>query len=89
MPQAHGKMLKAHGKAFAVRCTQQRVHGTVTDGEMHGKEFTAHGKELPAANGGRRRQNFAVSPILAHGKDCIQRVFYFRRAFFLGTRQMD
>jgi len=62
----------------------------------HGKEPRvavspplAHGKELPAANGGRRRQNFAVSPILAHDKDWIQRVFYFRRAFFLSTRQMD
>ena len=35
VPQAHGKMRKAHDKAFAVRCTRQRVHGTVADGEDH------------------------------------------------------
>ena len=35
VPQAQGKMPKAHGKYFAVRCTRQRVHDTVADGEDH------------------------------------------------------
>ena len=35
MPQAHGKMPKAHGKDFVVRYARQRVHGTVADGEDH------------------------------------------------------
>jgi hypothetical protein len=70
---------------FAVR--PRLAHGK--DPRVAVRPQLAHDKELPAANGGRRRQNFTVSPILAHGKDCIQRVFYFRRAFFLGTRQMD
>ena len=33
VPQAHGKVPKAHSKHFAVRSTQQRMHGTVVDGE--------------------------------------------------------
>jgi len=35
VPQAHGKMPKAHSKAFAMRCTRQREHGTVANGEDH------------------------------------------------------
>jgi len=42
--QAHGKMPKAHGKAFAVRCTRQRVHGTVADGEDHLCRVPASGR---------------------------------------------
>ena len=44
VPQAHGKMPKAHGKAFAVRCTRQRVHGTVADGEDHLCRVPASGR---------------------------------------------